>query len=54
MENDISNVTDNFIEVPQDIFDGYKLYQAIDTDYFNEDYPEETDVKQSHKITIMK
>ena len=54
MENDISNVSDDFVEVEQNIFSGYKLYQAIDVDYFNEDYPDETNVKQSHKITIMK
>ena len=54
MENDISDVSDNFIEVPQSIFEGYKLYRSLDEDYFNEDYPSETEVKQSHKITINK
>lgn len=54
LENDISNVSDSFVEVEQSIFSGYKLYQSVDIDYFNEDYPGETKVKQSHKITIMK
>lgn len=53
-ENGIADVTSNFIEVEQDIIDNYVLYQSVDDDYFNEDYPSAVNVKQPHKITLEK
>ena len=54
-ENGIADVTDNYEEISQDIFDGYILYRSVDVDYFNEDYEEGiTNVKHPHKITIAK
>lgn len=54
-ENGTADVTDNYEEISQDIFDGYILYRSVDVDYFNEDYEEGiTNVKQPHKITIAK
>lgn len=55
LENGTADVTDNYEEISQDIFDGYILYRSVDVDYFNEDYEEGiTNVKQPHKITIAK
>ena len=53
-ENGIADVTSNFIEVEQDIIDNYVMYQSVDDDYFNEDYPSAVNVKQPHKITLEK
>lgn len=54
-ENGTADVTDDFTEVEQDIFEDYILYQSIDDDYFNEDYETGArNVKHPHKITIMK
>lgn len=56
LEEGTSDVTNEFLEVSElhDLFDGFVVFKSYDKDHFNIDYPNETNVRITHKLKLFR